>query len=183
MSRYNVLGGYRPPLWFATSSVNLVSQKFNASVDMCSILHVTGWIVAKSVFSKPTFSFIAFLFFLACCQSSNTLTAHFVFWRVFFGIESISIECSCSVLFWRAKVWRLHNSTFSQLRKMNKLSPWLQNYPKLSWVYVNKSQSCKKAFQTNKQASKTIALYWCKHSYKFPFKKVFNSSYEILYMY
>ena len=109
----------------------------------------------------------------------ESVTAHFVCWRVFFGIESISIECSCSVLFWRAKVWRLHNSTFSQLRKMNKLSPWLQNYPKLSWVYVNKSQSCKKAFQTNKQASKTIDLYWCKHSYKFNFH---SRKYSILAM-
>ena len=52
-----------------------------------SACHMLDWL--KSICPTPNFSFIAFLFFLACCQSSNTLTHHFVLWQVILGIHIV----------------------------------------------------------------------------------------------
>ena len=89
-SRYSVLGGHHSSVCLSTSRMNLQSQKFKLSADMCSSgTDSSSKLVASSPF-PPDVSNCTVLFILVFCQAVKTFMAHFVLYLVFLGTVSDS---------------------------------------------------------------------------------------------
>ena len=76
--------------------MNLQSQKFKLSADMCSSGTDRSSTLVDSSPLPPDVSNYAFLFILVFCQAVKTFTAHFVLYLVLLGTVSDSKEISSS---------------------------------------------------------------------------------------
>ena len=99
ISRYSVSVWWRSLVSFATSQMNLQSQKFKLSADMCSSGTDRSSTLVDSSPLPQDVSNCAFLFILVFCQAVKTFTAHFVLYLVFLGTVSDSKEISSSSVF------------------------------------------------------------------------------------
>ena len=79
--------------------MNLQSQKFKLSADMCSSGTDSSSTLVDSSPLPPDVSNFAYLFILEFCQAVKTFTAHFVLYLVFLGTVSDSKEIFSSSVF------------------------------------------------------------------------------------
>ena len=79
--------------------MNLQSQKFKLSADMCSSGTDISSTLVNSSPLPPDVSKCAFLFMLVYFQAVKTFIAHFVMYLVFLGTVSDSKEISSSSVF------------------------------------------------------------------------------------
>ena len=79
--------------------MNLQSQKFKLSADMCSSGTDRSLTLVDLSPLPPDVSNCVFLFVLVFCQAVKTFTAHFVLYLVFLGTVSDSKEISSSSVF------------------------------------------------------------------------------------
>ncbi len=95
---YTVRPGYLSPFAFQTSSTNRLSHTFNVSAFMqCNgVVKSSTWHISN--FTELEGKFVAVLSSQQRCQSSKTLTAHFVLYPVFFGIVLATRTSSSSAV-------------------------------------------------------------------------------------
>ena len=79
--------------------MNLQSQKFKLSADMCSSGTDKSSTLVDSSPLPPDVSNYAFLFILVFCQAVKTFTAHFVLYLVFLGTVSDNNKISSFSVF------------------------------------------------------------------------------------